>query len=192
MKVGLVSDTHGWFDPRLCNKLAGVDRIVHAGDVGSLDVLDELSLIAPVVAVKGNIDPESLGLPLSMKFCCGGIQIEVLHALPEPQAWLEGVARRVRVSDSDRIRRDRFLSSFHPSTRVVVFGHTHQPCLARLGNKLFINPGSAGKKRFRLPRCCAMMTLSVRGVEVKILTLEAYNQSGPASLGLALGDRAPC
>jgi uncharacterized protein len=188
MQVGIVSDTHGWFDPGLRNKLAGVDRIVHAGDVGSPAVLDELSLIAPVVAVKGNIDSESLRFRLSMRLFWDGTQIEVLHELPVGQAWLEEVARRTRVSDSGKMRRDRFLSSFHPATRVVVFGHSHQPCLVRFGNKLFVNPGSAGKKRFRLPRCCAMMTLSARRVAVKILTLEAYNQFVPASVEVALGE----
>ncbi|MGH9356300.1 MAG: metallophosphoesterase family protein, partial [Terriglobia bacterium] len=89
MQVGLVSDTHGYFDPRLAWLLDGVKLILHAGDVGSHAVLDAMGRIAPVRAVRGNVDPSELGLPLSLMIRLGGIQIEMLHILAAPQARME-------------------------------------------------------------------------------------------------------
>ncbi len=94
MKIGVVSDTHGYFEPRLNDVLAGVDLILHAGDVGTLAVLDELSQIAPVRAVAGNVDPAQLALPPSLKLKLENVQVEVLHQLPMPQGelvkWADG------------------------------------------------------------------------------------------------------
>ncbi|MBZ5562058.1 MAG: metallophosphatase family protein [Acidobacteriia bacterium] len=143
MKIGVVSDTHGYFEPRLNDVLAGVDVIVHAGDVGTLAVLDELSQIAPVRAVAGNVDPAQLALPPSLKLEAENIQIEVAHQLPIPQGEL------VKWADGDLLekmhpeRREAFLKSFDDATQVMVFGHSHQPCLLTLGHRLFLNPGSA-------------------------------------------------
>ncbi|MGH9447212.1 MAG: metallophosphoesterase family protein, partial [Terriglobia bacterium] len=72
--------------------------------------------------------------------------------------------------------------------RAVIFGHTHQPCLLDLEGRLFINPGSAGKKRFSLPRCCAVITIAGGRVQVKILSLEDYNRRVPESIGLRFGE----
>ena len=86
MIIGVVSDTHGFFDTRLGELLAGVELILHAGDVGKQEVLDELQRIAPVRAVRGNVDPSQLGLPFSMTLNLGETRLELLHELPIPQA----------------------------------------------------------------------------------------------------------
>ena len=157
VRVGVVSDTHGFFDPFLKDVLAGVDLILHGGDVGSEEVLDELKRIAPVHAVRGNVDSPDLELPLSLKLSLDGLQVEMMHVLPIPQSvlgeWLEATLPGGRPPK----RSEKFLATFDEETGVVVFGHTHQPCLTTLGDRLFFNPGSAGKKRFDLPRCCGLL-----------------------------------
>lgn len=171
MKIGLISDTHGYFDPRLPELFTGVDTILHAGDVGAQSVLDDLALIAPVHAIKGNVDSSALGLPLSLRLNLAGVPVEMLHILPEPQMRLAQGSRFQWKPDSKK----RSLGHFQAATRVIIFGHSHEPCLCPLDGKLFLNPGSAGKKRFSLPRCCGLMTVSGQEVEVKILSLEDYN-----------------
>ncbi|MGH9445034.1 MAG: metallophosphoesterase family protein, partial [Terriglobia bacterium] len=160
MEAGLVSDTHGYFDPRLRDLLRGTTAIIHAGDVGGRDTLEQLSQIAPVQAVKGNVDPPELGLPLTRVLHWEELRIEVVHILPATPAQVERWSRGGRLSPAEAGRRDRFLACFDPLTRAVIFGHTHQPCLLDLEGRLFINPGSAGKKRFSLPRCCAVITIA--------------------------------
>jgi uncharacterized protein len=187
MTIGVVSDTHGYYDPRLSELLQGVDSVIHAGDVGSQDVLEELSLIAPTAAVRGNVDSNDLRLPLKRVFQWEGVQVELLHVLPAPQAQLEGWFRPSR-SETETAQRDRFLKGFEPATRLIVFGHSHQPCLVSLENRLFVNPGSAGKKRFSLPRCCALINLAHRRAEVKIVSLSDYNQEILNSVELTFGE----
>lgn len=182
MKIGLIADTHGYFDPHLTPLLTGVDEILHAGDVGSREVLDDLESIAPVHAVQGNVDPPELVLPLSRMIRLDGVQMEVLHILPAPQAQVEAWSMGnlpARVATESRMR---FRLCFGAATRVVVFGHTHQPALFELEKTIFVNPGSAGKKRFSLPRCFGLMQISAREGEVKILSLEDYNQSVISSI----------
>ena len=81
MKIGIVADTHGFFDPRLTELLAGVEAILHAGDVGTREILDTLALMAPVRAVRGNTDSLLLDFPLMLRQRWGGVQIEVQHDL---------------------------------------------------------------------------------------------------------------
>ncbi|HKS97787.1 MAG TPA: metallophosphoesterase family protein, partial [Terriglobia bacterium] len=158
MKIGVVADTHGYFDPRLRELLAGVEMILHAGDVGKQEVLDELAEIAPVRAVRGNVDPPELSLPPSLKLGLAGLQVEMMHILPVPQSEVEDWAERTLDVDGKPPRRSEpFLKTFEDATDVVVFGHSHQPCVVTLGRRLFFNPGSAGKKRFDLPRCCGLL-----------------------------------
>lgn len=176
MQIGLVSDTHGYFDPRLGSLLVGVEVILHAGDVGSRDVLDAIESIAPVQAVRGNVDSAELSLPPSRTVRLEGMQMEMLHILPAPQAQVEAWAEANLPAKPSGESQTRFLQRFEPATRVVIFGHTHQPAILELGNILFVNPGSAGRKRFSLPRCCARMEISSGKGEVKILSLEDYNQ----------------
>ncbi|MGH9353724.1 MAG: metallophosphoesterase family protein [Terriglobia bacterium] len=176
MRIGLVSDTHGFFDERMEKALAGVEAILHAGDVGTESVLDRLALIAPTRAVRGNVDAVEMGLPASLSMEVEGNSLEMLHILPAPQAQLQAWACEGALSKLAARQRDRFLSSFAPASRIVLFGHSHQPGIYQLGRRLFINPGSAGKKRFSLPCCCGVMEMSGGIVEVKITSLEDYNE----------------
>ncbi|HEV2491876.1 MAG TPA: metallophosphoesterase family protein [Terriglobia bacterium] len=158
MRIGVIADTHGYFDPRLRELLAGVEVILHAGDVGTQAVLDELGQIAPVRAVRGNVDPPELNLPLSLKLDIEGLKVEMMHILPVPQSEVEDWAdRTLEIGGKPPRRSEAFLKTFDDAIGVVVFGHSHQPCLITLGRRLFFNPGSAGKKRFDLPRCCGLL-----------------------------------
>jgi predicted phosphodiesterase len=85
-------------------------------------------------------------------------------------------------------RREAFLRTFDDATRVVVFGHSHQPCLLTLGHKLFFNPGSAGKQRFSLPRCCGLLEVFPRGVRGTVLSLERHNERLPGKVWLPVGE----
>lgn len=187
MKIGVVSDTHGYFEPRLAELLAGVDAILHSGDVGSQEVLDELGGIAPVHAVRGNVDPAEMNLPPSLSLRFEGVQVELQHSLAVPQAELHAWSDGALLEKMHPERRETFLHSFDPSTRVVAFGHSHQPCLLTLGHKLFINPGSAGKQRFSLPRSCGVLEVFPRGVRGTIVGLERYNERLPAKVWLPVG-----
>ena len=187
MKIGVVSDTHGFFDARLKELLAGVELILHAGDVDKQEVLDELGRIAPVRAVRGNVDPPQLGLPFSTTSRVGGIQVELFHQLPATQTELEKWANQARREGLAPRRRDAFLRSFDHNARVVIFGHSHVPCAVTLAGKLFFNPGSAGKQRFSLPRCCGLLDVSAKGVEATVFGLRRYNRKLPEKVWLAVG-----
>ncbi len=187
MKIGVVSDTHGFFDSHLEKLLAGVELILHAGDVGNQEVLDELEKIAPVRAVRGNVDPAQLGLPDRVTSRSGEIQFELLHQLPATQTELQELANHDPVEETEPSGRDALLGSFDRRTRVVIFGHSHQPCVVALGGKLFLNPGSAGKQRFSLPRCCGMLEISANRVGATILSLERYNKKLPEKVWLTVG-----
>ena len=138
----MVSDTHGRVHPGVFDKLAGVDRILHAGDVGDESVLADLEAIAPVACVRGNVDEESgLAAPLERLLDLDGTRVLLIHQAPRPDAlprsWRERLAR-------DRVR-------------VVVCGHTHEPHLAERGSVLFLNPGGCGRPRFGLPLSVARL-----------------------------------
>ena len=179
MKVGVVSDTHGFFDARLEELLAGVELVLHAGDVGKQEVLQELERIAPVRAVRGNVDPPQLDLPLTSTVQVGGLQAELLHVLPSAQTDLEKWANPAREREAGARARDTFLRAFERHTRVVIFGHSHVPCAVALHGRLFFNPGSAGKQRFSLPRCCGLLEVTANRVEATILSLQRYNRKLP-------------
>ena len=176
MTIGVVSDTHGFFDPRLKKLLAGVETILHAGDVGSPEILYELRQIAPVRAVRGNVDLPDLDLPLTLTARLGSVKIEMMHILPVPQAELQAWSRGTTPGGRAPERSRRLLASLAESTGVVIFGHSHQPCLVNLGDRLFMNPGSAGRKRFSLPRTCGLLDLVPEGMQATILDLEGYNR----------------
>lgn len=192
MKIGLVSDTHGFFDERLASVIAGVEVILHAGDVGSKDVLDQLAAMAPTRAVQGNVDSVAMGLPASLSMKAGDMMLQMLHILPGTQAELQSWSCEKNLSDAATRRKDRLTTSFLPATRIVVFGHSHQPGIYRLEQLLLVNPGSAGKKRFALPRCCGVMEVSNGQVRVKIVSLEDYNEIMRESFSLTPGGFAAC
>lgn len=188
MKIGLVSDTHGYLDPQLPGLLAGADAILHAGDVGSRVLLEELELIAPVRVVRGNVDPPELNLPPSLKVQFENVQIEIQHQLPVSQGELVKWAEGLSLQRLNPEQCAQFLQSFDPGTHVVVFGHTHQPCLLTMGQKLFFNPGSSGKKRFSLPRCYGLLEVFPDSVRGSIIGLEGQDQGLPKSVSLPLKD----
>ena len=205
MRVGIVSDTHGFFDARLTELLAGVELILHAGDVGNVEVLDELERIAPVQVVKGNVDSQLAGLPLSLSLNLGettrrgaprdaalsaAVRVEMLHELPAAQTELEKWAKQAGTEAPAPRGRDAFLVAFDQNTRVVIFGHSHLPCAVTLCGRLFFNPGSAGKQRFSLPRCCGLLELSAKQLEATILTLQQYNRMLPEKVVMRLGPGA--
>ncbi|HEU4748587.1 MAG TPA: metallophosphoesterase family protein [Gemmatimonadaceae bacterium] len=151
--VGLISDTHGLMRPGVHPALAGVELILHAGDVGGQDIIDELSLIAPVRAVFGNTDPpDSPGLSEEILITIGGVSIHVSHGhelgSPNPLKLAE------------RYGAD-----------VLVYGHTHKQLVTDVGGRLVINPGAAGPRRFNLRPSVGRLTISERKAEVEIVEL---------------------
>ncbi|MGO8788712.1 MAG: metallophosphoesterase family protein [Terriglobia bacterium] len=187
MKIGVVSDTHGYFDPHLPVFLYGVDGILHAGDVGSEALLDQLLAIAPVQAVRGNIDATNLGLPPSLTRRFGNLNVHMLHELPKPQSALRDWAQADHLAGKQAEHCRRFLEGLPEECEVVIFGHSHEPCALILGGKLFFNPGSAGKKRFSLPRCCGLLEIAAQGVQATFLGLERYNEDLPEGAWLPIG-----
>jgi len=188
MKIGVVSDTHGLFEPSLREVLKGVDAVLHAGDVGSREVLDELGRIARVYAVKGNVDPADFDLPLSRTVRLDRLRLEIVHQLSVPQAELDAWTDGSLLQKIHPDRREAFLKSFGEATHVVVFGHTHKPCLATLGHKLFFNPGSAGPQRFSLPRCCGILETFPRGVRAELVVITPSKMRLPRKVWLPLGE----
>jgi putative phosphoesterase len=151
--VGLISDTHGLLRPGVHEALTGVDLILHSGDVGGSEILDELRLIAPVKAVFGNTDPEDHPeLTEAITVAIDGIRVHVSHGHEVGSPTPAKLAVRY---DAD----------------VVVFGHTHRPLVSRLGNQLFVNPGAAGPKRFDITPSVARLTIGRGKAEVEIVDI---------------------
>jgi len=151
--VGLIADTHGLVRPGVHDALAGVSLILHAGDVGGGAVLDELALIAPVMAVFGNTDaPGDPRLAARIEREIGGVRLHVSHGhelgSPTPEALLAA-------SDAD----------------VVVYGHTHRALVSRAGGRLVVNPGAAGPRRFDLAPSVARLTIAGGRAEVEVVPL---------------------
>ena len=180
MKIGVVSDTHAFYDPRLAEILAGVELILHGGDVGAQDVLDTLGTMAPVIAVRGNVDSPLLGLPPALRIKRAGVQIEMLHIIPGTQTELGTWSRQESAGKPLPPQARLFRRKFDPRTKVVIFGHSHEPCIAVLQGTLFFNPGSAGKKRFSLPRCCGLLEITGGALLATVVALERYNGNLPA------------
>ena len=151
--IGVISDTHGYLDPRVFELFAGVDHILHAGDIGPASVVAELATIAPVTAVLGNCDWGD-GFPETGVVVLGGRTILVRHVVD------------VRFAGAD-VR--PLLLRHRPD--VIVFGHTHKPCVERWGEVLLFNPGSAGRQRFRLPRCVGILRIDDLGIGAQHLEL---------------------
>jgi len=155
MRIGLISDTHGLYRPAVTGALAGVDLILHAGDVGSSDILRELRAIAPVHAVYGNVDdPQDPNLQSEIHVTIEGVEIHVSHGhelgSPTPQ---------------------RLLARY--SAAVLVYGHTHSALIHRSGSRLVVNPGAAGPRRFDVRPSVAALTVSGGSVNAEILWLPA-------------------
>jgi putative phosphoesterase len=153
--VGLISDTHGLLRPQVTTAFAGVDLIVHAGDVGGGDVLSRLGAIAPVEAVSGNVDDRhDPMLPRHRTIPLGAIVLHVSHG-----------------DELGRPTPDLLLARY--DAEVIVFGHTHRTLVRRAGGRLVVNPGAAGPRRFKLQPSVARLTISGREIDVQIITLPA-------------------
>ena len=151
--IGLISDTHGLVRPDVHTALAGVELLLHAGDVGGGDVLTELALIARVRAVRGNTDPpDDPPLPAEIALTVDGVRIHVSHGhevgSPNPKRLLERY-------DAD----------------VIVYGHTHKQLVTHAGDRWVVNPGAAGPRRFDLLPSVAKLTIARGAVEVETLDL---------------------
>ena len=147
-KIGVVSDTHGWLDPFLLEAFAGAELIVHAGDIGSMDVIDALETVAPVAVVRGNIDGGDLHFfPVEIVQEVAGKRIACLHIAGNP--------RSPKRAALDLIRRE--------SPDVIIVGHSHIPVVGRVEGCLWINPGAAGKSGFHSDRYAAILYIADDG-----------------------------
>jgi uncharacterized protein len=149
MRVGVLSDTHGLLRPAVLDRLAGCERILHAGDVGAPEILDTLRSIAPVEAVRGNVDVGATArLPESVAGDLGGLPFRMIH----------------RREDAD--------TKWLPRLRLLVFGHSHRPEISWEGGCLLLNPGACGQRRFKLPLTVAVLTVSDDRIVPEILAVE--------------------
>ena len=153
MEIGIISDTHGLVRPQVYEVFEGVDLILHAGDIGSLDVVIELEPIAPVKAVTGNNDghlahrfDEKVSFELERR------TFNLQHILYDMPGATEADSRLVK--------------------EIFIFGHSHQPLNRQVGDTLYFNPGSAGPRRFQLPVTVGRITLDEKDVKGKIISLE--------------------
>ena len=151
VRIGVISDTHGLLRPEAVEALRGSDRILHAGDIGSSEVLEALAKIAPVTAVRGNVDtaPWARSLPETEVVEAGGASIYILH---------------------DRGQLD--LKPEAAGFRVVVYGHSHQPKMDEKNGVLYFNPGSAGPRRFRLPVSVGRLTITAGKAQAELVELK--------------------
>ena len=142
VEIGVISDTHGLVRPEALAALSGVERILHAGDVGRPDVLVALRAIAPVIAVHGNVD----GPPLTER-------------LPAVRVVEIGPARLLLLHDLAQISGDPVAEGYS----AVISGHSHRPAMARKDGVLYLNPGSAGPRRFGRPASLARLGVEPTG-----------------------------
>ena len=149
--IGVISDTHGLLRPEALQALRDSEHIIHAGDVGAPEILDQLSQIAPVTAVRGNVDKEQWAPKLA--------ETEVVE--------LGGISTYV-VHDLARLDLKPEAAGF----RVVIYGHSHVPKQETRNGVLYLNPGSAGPRRFKLPVSVARMMIRGEQVAAEILVLD--------------------
>jgi hypothetical protein len=150
MRIGVISDTHGLLRPEVEPRLAGVAHIIHAGDIGRPEVIEGLSRIAPVMAIKGNVDTADWAAhPDTRTIKLGGRVIYVLHDVNELK-----------------------LDPASEGIDVVVSGHSHRPGIRTVDGVLYLNPGSAGPRRFSLPITVAMLELTKSGIRPAICELD--------------------
>ena len=148
--IGVISDTHGLVRPEAIAALKGVELIIHGGDIGKAEVLLSLSSIAPVCAIRGNNDRDSWAkeLPDLLKLQINGIKFQVIH-------------------DVNELESDPSAAGIH----AVISGHSHKPSVIERDGVLFINPGSAGPRRFKLPVTVSKLRLGHKRVSAEIIEL---------------------
>lgn len=154
MEIGLISDTHGLLRHEVHDALAGVSMILHAGDVGGDEILEELAVIAPVHAVFGNCDPSRLtGLVAERVFEVDGLRIHMSHG-----------------HELGRPKPEQIVAKY-PGFDVLIYGHTHVQRIDRIGDVLVINPGAAGHRRFNLHPSVARLRIADGRAEATLISL---------------------
>jgi len=153
MIIGLISDTHGMVRPAVRSAFAGVDLILHAGDVGGRHVIDELAMMAPVLAVAGNTDVgDETSLPAALDRGVGGLRLHLSHGHEVGRPTAEILLAR------------------YPAD-IIVFGHTHRSLVHFDGRRLVVNPGAAGRRRFGIAPTAARLTIDGSDPRVEIVRL---------------------
>ncbi|AIB42831.1 metallophosphoesterase family protein [Pseudomonas sp. WCS374] len=150
MKVGVISDTHGSLRLEAIAALEGCERIIHAGDIGAAEIIVQLETIASLYIVRGNNDLDdswAANLPDSLRFDLNGWQTLLVHDIANVPVVLE------------------------PQIRLVITGHSHKPCIEWRGERLFLNPGSAGRRRFKLPVTLALLKVHEASIEPRLVHL---------------------
>lgn len=153
MEIGIISDTHGLVRPEVYEAFEGVDLILHAGDIGSIDVILELEPIAPVRAVVGNVDVD-----LGHRY-----KEEMSFEVEKRTIYLQHIIEKIpegKGADPSLVK------------EIFIFGHSHQPINKQVGSTLYFNPGSAGPRRFKLPISVGRITLDEKDVKGRIISLE--------------------
>jgi putative phosphoesterase len=150
LRVGVISDTHGLLRPQATAFLRGCDHILHGGDIGGPEILDQLAALAPVAAVRGNNDsqPWAASLPDTRLLQLGGVRVFIIH-------------------DLGRIKIDPCAAA----VQVIVSGHSHRPSLRQRDGIVYLNPGSAGARRFKLPISVAEFSISGTTVTARLVEL---------------------
>lgn len=149
--VGLISDTHGLLRPQAVEYLTGSDLILHAGDIGKPEIIEQLRSIAPVTAIRGNVDraPWALAYPETQLVQVEGVAIYLVHS----KDWLE-------------------LDPAAASIDLVLYGHSHKPHVETVDEVAFVNPGSAGPRRFDLPISLGRLTVDVNRFDIELHEIE--------------------
>ncbi|MCU1777265.1 MULTISPECIES: metallophosphoesterase family protein [unclassified Pseudomonas] len=150
MKIGVISDTHGLLRPEAIAALQGCEQIIHAGDIGGPDILEHLARIAPVHVVRGNNDQDAAWaqqVPDHLSIDLDGWKTLVVHDIADVPALLD------------------------PHTRLVITGHSHKPLIVWRGATLYVNPGSAGRRRFKLPVTLAVLEIVEASIESRLISL---------------------
>jgi putative phosphoesterase len=157
MRIGIISDTHGRVHPRVSEVFAGVDHILHAGDIGGVEILEILGKIAPVTAVAGNIDDFQCGSAgREARIELGGSRFFLTHIIDRPRHLENLVARSLSARDAD----------------IVVFGHSHWPHDEQFQGRWYFNPASAGPRRFDYPVSVGMFELKKDGWQSRHIALD--------------------
>ncbi|RON44248.1 YfcE family phosphodiesterase [Pseudomonas frederiksbergensis] len=150
MKIGVISDTHGLLRTEAVAALEGCERIIHAGDIGSAEILDQLTAIAPLYVVRGNNDLDATWakqIPDLLHFDLHGWKTLLVHDMADVPIEL----------DAD--------------VRLVITGHSHKPLIEWRGERLYLNPGSAGRRRFKLPVTLALLEVLATSMEPRLVSL---------------------
>ncbi|MGV6395650.1 metallophosphoesterase family protein [Pseudomonas caspiana] len=151
MKIGLISDTHGLLRPQALVALQGCEQLIHAGDIGKPEILETLRAMAPLTVVRGNNDQDdswASDVPFSARLDVEGMSIYVTHIFADvPKPLPDGI-------------------------QVVVIGHSHKPLIQQIDGVMYINPGSAGPRRFKLPISVALLHIDDLGVRAELVELE--------------------